>query len=437
MGKKNLTFKTELNGYKKCEVDERLQKDARRIEVLEAQVALVDGLKDENQRLASEVEKYKKCEDEVKNVLAVATKKAFDIKTDMKLQYALETERLKIFKAKWTSAYDELKRKYGFDTDAAIVESTVTDVSLKIEAILNKDFGIRLTDDATDAEKQLMEEADRLSISQDEINKLVEKLKGELKNVSQPLENAHLLLYNISMEDLYLYTTIAIIPLVVLTLIAGFVVQFRFAKYSKENNLSGLTGAQAARKILDEHGLFDVAIVRIEGNLTDNFNPKTNVVSLSPKVHDGNTIAAVAVAAHEVGHAIQHAEGYAPMKLRGALVPACVVTSKAAVPLLLIGILLEIFLSQNPASSILFFLGIACYALYAVFTLITLPVEFNASRRAGENLVDYGVIDARDEKKVNAMLRAAGMTYVMSFAMALLQMLRIIAIFGGSRSKKK
>ena len=168
MGKKNLTFKTELNGYKKCEVDERLQKDARRIEVLEA----------------SEVEKYKKCEDEVKNVLAVATKKAFDIKTDMKLQYALETERLKIFKAKWTSAYDELKRKYGFDTDAAIVESTVTDVSLKIEAILNKDFGIRLTDDATDAEKQLMEEADRLSISQDEINKLVEKLKGELKNVS-------------------------------------------------------------------------------------------------------------------------------------------------------------------------------------------------------------------------------------------------------------
>ena len=125
------------------------------------------------------------------------------------------------------------------------------------------------------------------------------------------------------------------------------------------------------------------------------------------------------------------------MKLRGALVPACVVTSKAAMPLLLIGILLEIFLSQNPASSILFFLGIACYALYALFTLITLPVEFNASRRAGENLVDYGVIDARDEKKVNAMLRAAGMTYVMSFAMALLQMLRIIAIFGGSRSREK
>lgn len=184
MEKKNLTFKTELNGYKKSDVDERLLKDARRIELLEAQIALVDGLKEENQRLSKEIEKYKENEDEVKNVLAVATKKAFDIKTDIKLQYALETERLKLFKAKWTSAYDDLKKKYSFDTDANLVESTVTDVSLKIEAILNKDFGIRLVDDSTDAEKQLMEEADRLSISQDEINKLVEKLKGELKNVS-------------------------------------------------------------------------------------------------------------------------------------------------------------------------------------------------------------------------------------------------------------
>lgn len=239
------------------------------------------------------------------------------------------------------------------------------------------------------------------------------------------------------MSDLYLYTTIAILPLVLLTLIVGFMVQYRFSKYSKESNLSGLSGAEAARKILDEHGLFGVQIVRIDGNLTDNFNPKTNVVSLSASVYDGRTISAVAVAAHEVGHAIQHAEDYAPMKLRGVLVPACNISSRAAMPLLLIGILLEIFLSDNPVSGVLFFLGIACYALYALFTLITLPVEFNASRRAGENLVDYGVIDARDERKVNSMLRVAGMTYVMSFAMALLQMLRIIAIFGGSRSRKK
>lgn len=239
------------------------------------------------------------------------------------------------------------------------------------------------------------------------------------------------------MEDLYLYTTLAILPLVVLTIIAGISVQIRFNKYSKEDNLSGLTGAEAARKILDEHGLVGVNVVRIGGNLTDNYNPKTDVVSLSERVYDGRSIAAVAVAAHEVGHAIQHAEEYAPVKLRGVLVPACNISSKAAVPLLLIGILLEIFLQDNPVSSILFFLGITCYALYALFTLINLPVEFNASRRAGANLVDYGVIDARDEKKVNSMLRAAGMTYVMSFAMALLQLLRIIAIFGGSKSKKK
>ena len=230
---------------------------------------------------------------------------------------------------------------------------------------------------------------------------------------------------------------VLVLPAVLFAMWASSRVNSTFAKYKNTRNVRGLTGAQAARWVLDRNGLTNVPIEHIQGSLTDHYDPSANVVRLSDDVYGSTSTAAIGVACHEVGHAIQHAEGYAPMKLRGALVPACVVTSKAAVPLLLIGILLEIFLSQNPASSILFFLGIACYALYAVFTLITLPVEFNASRRAGENLVDYGVIDARDEKKVNAMLRAAGMTYVMSFAMALLQMLRIIAIFGGSRSKKK
>lgn len=230
---------------------------------------------------------------------------------------------------------------------------------------------------------------------------------------------------------------VLVLPAIILALVVQIKMSATYSKYSKVYSRSGVTAEEAARRILNANGLYDVTIERVSGNLTDHYDPRTNTVRLSDSVYGSNSLAAVGVAAHEVGHAIQHAEGYAPMKLRGALVPACVVTSKAAVPLLLIGILLEIFLSQNPASSILFFLGIACYALYALFTLITLPVEFNASRRAGENLVDYGVIDARDEKKVNAMLRAAGMTYVMSFAMALLQMLRIIAIFGGSRSRKK
>ncbi|MDY6077807.1 MAG: hypothetical protein SPI46_00255 [Eubacteriales bacterium] len=184
MSKKELLFKKELHGYKKSEVEERIERYERRIEVLEAQIALVDGLKEENARLAKETETLRSKEEEVKNVLAAATKKAFDIKTDMKLQYAMETERLKLFKTKWTGAYDDLKKKYGFDKDALLVESTVTDVSLKIENLLNKDFGIQTDNDCDDAENQLMAEADRLSISQEEINKLVEKLKGELKKVS-------------------------------------------------------------------------------------------------------------------------------------------------------------------------------------------------------------------------------------------------------------
>ena len=235
------------------------------------------------------------------------------------------------------------------------------------------------------------------------------------------------------MDELYLYTTLAILPLIILTLVAGARVRIKFTKYSKETTLSGLTGAEAARKILDAHNLFDVQIVKIAGKLSDNYNPKTNVVSLSAEVYDGTSVASVAVAAHEAGHAIQHDEEYFPVKLRSFLVPVCTLTSNASMPLLLIGILLEIFMSSTYLANVFFFLGIGCYAMYALFTLVTLPVEFNASRRAGENLVGYGVIDARDERKVNDMLRVAGMTYVMSFAMALLQLLRIVAIFGGRR----
>lgn len=231
------------------------------------------------------------------------------------------------------------------------------------------------------------------------------------------------------MEDLYLYTTIAIIPLVVLTLIAGFVVQFRFAKYSKENNLSGLTGAQAARKILDEHGLFDVAIVRIEGNLTDNFNPKTNVVSLSPKVHDGNTIAAVAVAAHEVGHAIQHARDYFPMKVRSAIIPATNFGAGISPLILIIGV---IFMSDP-----LIIAGIALYSLTAVFQLVTLPVEFNASRRALETLDNYGILERDELPQVRKVLGAAAMTYVASLLVSLMYILRLVMIFGGGRRNRR
>ena len=230
------------------------------------------------------------------------------------------------------------------------------------------------------------------------------------------------------MEDLYLYTTIAIIPLVVLTLIAGFVVQFRFAKYSKENNLSGLTGAQAARKILDEHGLFDVAIVRIEGNLTDNFNPKTNVVSLSPKVHDGNTIAAVAVAAHEVGHAIQHADSYGPLKLRTKLVPAVNVASRWMQWLILGGLLVA-----NQLGTTLLLAGIILYSITTIFAFVTLPVEVDASRRAVLWLEGAGIVDDRTKPMVKDALHAAAYTYVVAALGSLGTLLYYIMIFMGRK----
>ena len=232
------------------------------------------------------------------------------------------------------------------------------------------------------------------------------------------------------MEDLYLYTTIAIIPLVVLTLIAGFVVQFRFAKYSKENNLSGLTGAQAARKILDEHGLFDVAIVRIEGNLTDNFNPKTNVVSLSPKVHDGNTIAAVAVAAHEVGHAIQHATNYLPVKIRTAIVPITNIGAKISIPLIILGLLLA---SMGDIFVIMAYVGCACFGLSTVFQLVTLPTEFNASNRALRTIEETNLLQGEELKQAKQVLSAAAMTYVAALAVSLAQLLRFLIIVGGRR----
>ena len=197
-----------------------------------------------------------------------------------------------------------------------------------------------------------------------------------------------------------------------------------------------ITAGEAARRMLDDAGLFDVAVTRIEGNLTDNYNPKTRTVSLSSSVYDSNSVAAMGVMAHEVGHVMQYADDYFPVKLRSFLVPVCSITSNVALPLLLIGLLFEIFMGANTLSNVLFFLGVAFYGVYTIFTLITFPVEFNASRRARIMLVDNGIILAQDEKNVKEVLNAAAMTYVMSFAVSLLQLLRIVAIFGGGKRRR-
>lgn len=177
-------FTVSRRGYDAAEVDGRIKELEDEIKSLSAQMELVDGLKEENDRLRGELNDMKTKESEIKKVLAVATEKANDIKTDVRLQYALEIERLKIFQAKWTNAYEEIKERYHFDKDALSMEGVVTDTALQLEQLMYKDFGIKLSPTGDEAEQQFKAEAERLEISQDEINKLVEKLKGELKRVS-------------------------------------------------------------------------------------------------------------------------------------------------------------------------------------------------------------------------------------------------------------
>lgn len=233
--------------------------------------------------------------------------------------------------------------------------------------------------------------------------------------------------------DLYTITTISILPLILLTIVAGLNVQFTFRRFGSVPNGSGRTGAEIARALLDAAGLERVRIAEAGGTLTDNYDPRSDVLSLSRAVRCGDSVSAAGVAAHEVGHAVQKAEGYAMLRLRSALAPVCGITSRAAFPLLLIGMILEIFLASNVVSDVFFFAGVACYGVYTLFALITLPVELDASRRARRMLVDGGFVEARNESKVRKVLTAAALTYVASFALSLVQLLRIFAIFADRR----
>lgn len=237
------------------------------------------------------------------------------------------------------------------------------------------------------------------------------------------------------MDEAYLITTLCLVPLILISLIVSAKVNITFRKFSDVHCSVAMTAGEAARRMLDNAGLYDVNVVMIQGNLTDNYNPKTRTVSLSTDVYNSNSVAAMGVMAHEVGHVMQYKDEYVPIKIRSALVPVCNISSKAALPLLLIGMMIEIFVGTNTLSNLFFFLGVAFYGVYTLFALVTLPVEYNASSRARKLLLDNGVVLSQDEKKVKEMLNAAAMTYVMSFAVSLLQLLRIIAIFGRGRKK--
>ena len=225
---------------------------------------------------------------------------------------------------------------------------------------------------------------------------------------------------------------VLVLPCMIFSLITSSRVNATFKKYSQQYSQRRLTGAEAARRVLAHNGVSGVRIERVAGNLTDHYDPRTNVIRLSDSVYSSSSTAAIGVAAHEAGHAVQYAVNYAPIKLRAAIIPLTNFGSKLAIPLILAGILLT-FLGSF--STVLIHLGIAAFALSFIFQLITLPVEFNASRRAIRAIEDAQLLTAEEQKGAEKTLKAAAMTYVAAMAVALAQLIRLIMIFGNRRRR--
>jgi len=209
----------------------------------------------------------------------------------------------------------------------------------------------------------------------------------------------------------------------VLSIIASARVNSTFSKYARVRSMSGMTGAQTAEAILRSKGIHDVRVEHIRGNLTDHYDPTKKVVRLSDSVYGSTSVAAIGVAAHECGHVMQHHEGYAPLNFRTALVPAANIGSKLGIPIILVGLLL----GSNP---ILVNIGIWVFSLAVLFQIVTLPVEFDASKRALVCIEQYGIVTSDERKKSAKVLKAAAYTYVAAAAASILQLLRLIMLFG-------
>ena len=220
------------------------------------------------------------------------------------------------------------------------------------------------------------------------------------------------------------------LPAIILAVAAQGKVSSTFNKYSKVQSHIGITGAEAARRIMEQNGIYDVSVERVSGNLTDHYDPSRKVLRLSDNVYSSSSIAAIGVAAHETGHAIQHARNYAPLSLRSLMVPLANIGSSLAMPLILLGIL---FSFSSRMGDSLITLGIILFGLSVVFTVITLPVEFNASKRAVACLDESRILYSDEIDGVKKVLGAAAMTYVASTAVALANFIRLIVIFGGRR----
>lgn len=225
---------------------------------------------------------------------------------------------------------------------------------------------------------------------------------------------------------------VLVLPCVLLSLWASASVNSTFKRYSQQYSRRGLTGADAAQRVLTANGVRGVRIERVSGNLTDHYDPKTNVIRLSDSVYGSTSTAAIGVACHEAGHAVQYAHNYAPIKLRAAIIPLTNIGSKLAMPLILLGLVLSVFMEY---SYTLVYVGIACFGLSLVFQLVTLPVEFNASRRALQAIEDASILTEDEQHGAKKTLTAAALTYVAATAVALAQLLRLLVIFGGRRRR--
>ena len=222
--------------------------------------------------------------------------------------------------------------------------------------------------------------------------------------------------YGYGIDPMYILTLI----MAVVCMIASARVSSVYKKYNRIRSMSGFTGAQAAVEILRRNGITDVAVQHVSGQLTDHYDPRNKVVNLSDATFSSPSVAAIGVAAHECGHVLQHHTGYVPLQIRTAIVPVANIGSKAGIPIIIAGMIF----SYSPLITI----GIWVFSLAVAFQVITLPVEFNASRRAMEMLQEYGILTAEEAGSTRKVLSAAAMTYVASAASAVIQLLRLIML---------
>lgn len=225
---------------------------------------------------------------------------------------------------------------------------------------------------------------------------------------------------------------VIVLPCLILAMWASSNVNSTFKRYSNVLSARRITGAQAAERVLRANGVMNVRIERVSGHLTDHYDPKTNVIRLSDAVYDSHSVASIGVACHEAGHAVQYAQSYAPIKLRAAIIPITNIGSKLAMPLILLGVLLSF---GESISYGFVYAGIACFSLSLVFQLITLPVEFNASRRAMNAIEEGNILSEEEQRGAQKTLTAAALTYVAATAVSLAQLLRLLVIFGGGRRR--